>query len=185
MPAAVQAREQAHWHGVQHLVADDDPFELRGKLVQPLHATSQVRRAGGQRFLLAYAQLARQFDDLVGLGQRTFGFQREQQVRREPARAGAEFEHARQVHGDQRRELACQRAGEEGGQLRGGDEVAAVPGIAAELGGAATVVAEPGGVERQRHVAIEANPAAGGLDGVANTGGQGRGGVQRVGGGKG
>jgi hypothetical protein len=100
--------------------------------------------AAGPAWLLARAQFTGQFDDLVGVWQRILGFEREQQVGGQPAGACAEFHDARQVHSDQRRELACQRAGEERRQFGGGDEVAAVVDVAAELGRTAAVVAQPG-----------------------------------------
>jgi hypothetical protein len=69
----------------------------------------------------------------------------------------------------------CDSAAEERRQFGRGDEVSAVFHAAAELGRAAAVVAQARRVERQFHVAIECQPAAGGRNGVGDQGEQVRG----------
>ncbi|MNS99106.1 hypothetical protein D3C72_1334950 [compost metagenome] len=144
-----------------------------------------MRGALRQRFLLARAQLAGQFDDRVFLRQLALLLQPQQQVRGQAAGAGAELHHPRQALRHQWRELARQRAREERAQFRCRDEIAAVAGIAPELGRAAAVIAQAGRVQCQRHIAVKADPAAGRIDRFANTGRKGIGSGLRVGGGKG
>jgi hypothetical protein len=112
VPAAASTRVEPHRHRIEHFVADHHTLEAVRQGVQPGDAPGQMRGPLVQRGLLARAQFG-QFDDLVGVWQRILGFEREQQVGGQPAGACAEFHDARQVHSDQRRELARQRAGEE------------------------------------------------------------------------
>ncbi len=185
MPDTAHPRVEPHRHRIEDLVADRYALEARRQRVEPLHAGGQMRGARGQRGLLAGAQFAGQLDDPVARGQLAFVFERQQQIRRQPAGAGAEFHHLVQAELEPLGQLARQRAGEERGQLGGGDEVAAVAHVAAELGRTAAVVPEPGRVERHRHIAVEAQPALRGVDRLADARGQCRGGVERVRGGKG
>jgi hypothetical protein len=119
-----------------------------------------VRRAAGDRILLARAQLAGELEDVVALGQRAAPLEFQQQADGEGAAAGAGFEDARRAGRQDLRHLGRQGLGEERREFRRGDEIAG----AAELARAAAVVAEAGRIERQRHVAREGDPAAGAFD---------------------
>jgi hypothetical protein len=114
-------------HRVEQFVADQAAGKMLGQFVQPFDAVGKLRRPCGQRRLLARAQFAGEFEDAVALGQAVECRQGRQQVRREPAAAGAGFDHLRARGGDDLRHLPRQRSGEQRCQLRRGEEVA--PGL--------------------------------------------------------
>ena len=146
--------------GVEQLVGQHQSVETLGQAVEPADARHQVRRAFGQRRLLAGAKFAREIEDGVALGQRRACFEFKEQIGGELARAGANLDDVRCAEGHDLRRLCGQRLGEERREFGRGDEVAG----SAELVCAARVVAEAGGVQRAFHEARERQPAAGSVD---------------------
>ena len=74
-----------HRHRVEHFVADDDGLDAFGQLVEPAHPVGPGRERAG----LALAQGAAEVDDGVAAHTVTQGLQ---QLRRQRATAGAEFD---------------------------------------------------------------------------------------------
>lgn len=175
VPDAAAPRPQRHGHRIEHLVADHHAGEARGQRIVPPGQAGQVRAERGQGLLLALAQFARELDDAVAIRPHAERLQLGQDVGREPAGARAELQHMA-LAGRQRLQdlgdLVRDGAAEERRQFRCGDEVSAVFHAAAELGRAAAVVAQARRVQRQFHVALEREPAAGGLDGADDGGEQ-------------
>ena len=131
------------------------PSIASGKRVEPAHAVAEARQA----LALARAQRARQVDD--GVAAHALA-QRVEQLRGQRAGAGAELPHARRCRWRPAPARTCtrQRLAEQRRQLRRGDEVAARRGIAPNLRLSRGVVAQAGRVQRQRHEAVERQPAA-------------------------
>ena len=158
-PAPAVEVQQLHRHRVEHFVADDDTFDRLGQRVDPCDLVAEH----GKALTLAFAQLAREVDDGVALdevAERVECAERAEQLRRQRARAGAELDHRARAACLQRlRDLARQRAAEERRQLGRGDEVAARAWHLAEFDTRVGVVAEPRGIERHRHEAVERQPA--------------------------
>jgi hypothetical protein len=154
-PAGGALAHQVHRHRVQHLVAEHHAVPRVREAVQPHHL-----RETAQQLLLAGAQFARQFHDGVLLQRDAGGRQFGQDVEGQLAGAGAELEDARRALSDNSGCHVGQRGAEQRRQLGGGCKIA----ILAQLGGAAAVIAEIGGVQRQLHVAGEGNGARRALD---------------------
>ena len=162
VPDPFQAHQQLHRHGVQHLVTHHHAVKTIRQCIDPTHPVAVC----GQRQLLARAQAARHIDDGVALDLVT---QSAEQLGRQRTRARAKLpdfigagggECVGHLHGqrlaEQRRHLGC------------GHKVAAGRGEGPELGGIVGVIAQAGRVQRQRHEAVETNPAAVGGDVLAN-----------------
>jgi hypothetical protein len=108
-----------HRHRIEHLVADEDATQPLRQRVDPAHFRAMRRQPLG----LPLAQARRQVDD--GVARHRLA-QRIEQLQRERARAGAELPDLVGPGGLQRlRNLARQRAAEQGREFRRGDEVAA------------------------------------------------------------
>jgi hypothetical protein len=151
-PAFRRFRHQVDRHRVEHLVAEHHAVERLRKAVQP-----HDLREGAQRLLLARTQLAGQLDDRIALDRgRPCTGQLGQDVARQFARAGAEFQDARRALGDNVGAHARQRGAEQRRHLRRGCKIA----VLAQLGGAAAVIAEAGRVQR-RSMKLAKEPAAG------------------------
>jgi hypothetical protein len=173
LPLHAVPGDEHHRHRVQHLVADHHALECRRQCVDPAHLVGELRHFLGQALALAFAQGAGEIDDGVAIDRGTEFCQRLQQLACQRARAGAELpDLARAGGGECLRDLAGQRAAEQRREFRRGDEVTAGRGQGAELPVAAAVVAQARLVERQRHEALEADPAAAAADLVGDEGGQ-------------
>ena len=152
------ARQQFDRHGVEHLVADHDALDRPGQLADPLDLVAVSR----QQRLLARAQRAGQVHDGVAAHPVAQGVEQSQRQR---AGAGTEFPDLVGAGVRQRlADLRGQRLAEQRREFRRGDEIAALAfharGHRAELGALVGVVAQARRVERQRHEAVEADPAA-------------------------
>ena len=152
--------EGPHRHRVQDLVADDHAAEVAG--VASSHSTRSTI-CGSRAAMVLRCRRRRSpdnFDDLVAQVAEPLPVERVQQLRSQRAAAGAELDDQRLVGAAARQpraDLARQRGAEQRRELRRGHEIAA----RSENRLAAAVVAQPGLVERHRHVAVEADPAAG------------------------
>ena len=118
-PALPVEMQQLYRHRVEHFVADHDALHRVGQCIEPM----DFARVRMQRLALAFAQAAREIDDAVAADPLA---ERVEQLKRERARAGAEFPQlGAAACVESLRHLARERAAEQGGQFGCGDEVAA------------------------------------------------------------
>ena len=80
-------------HGIEQFVSHDHPGKAFGQGIQPFDTGQQVRGGGGNRLLLPLAQIGRQIEYAVTLGQAAQPLQFEQQVGRQAAGAGPHFKY--------------------------------------------------------------------------------------------
>ena len=156
--------QQLHRHRVEHLVADDHAAQRSGS------ASTQRTRSpeGAQSLALALAQRAGEIDDACSAPTR----------RRAPRAAAPPARPNRRriprprplpLAVERLRHLARQGAAEQRRQLGRGDEVAARLRHQAELAARRSRSSpRPGRVERERHEAVERQPAARAVDGHAD-----------------
>ena len=161
-PALAVEMQQLHRHRVEQLVADDDAVQRVGPGVEPLNTIG----VGGQALALPLAQRAGQVDDVIAAHAVAEALE---QLRGQRAGAGTELIDLVALAGVQRLpHLHGERAAEQRRQLRRGHKIAARRGHGAELRGRVGVVAQPRRVQRQRHEAVEGQPAAGLGNGLAD-----------------
>ncbi len=129
---------------------------MRGQGVQPVHPVGEMRQFTRHGFLLARAQVSAHFQDGVAGGQGVEPFQFAQHIHRQPAAAGAQFQHLAAGLLQDRRNRLGQRAAEQRRHFRRGDKVAR----RAQLGCARRVVTQAGRIERGFHVLRKRYPAA-------------------------
>ena len=134
-------------HGVEHLVRDHHATKIVRQRIDPAR-----RRA--QPGALARGELRARLENQV-LGLEAERGERLDQPIGERAAAGAELEH-RVAGGEQLGDLAREAAREQAAELGRRDEIAR----GTEIRIAARVIAEPGRMQHERHVACEAHPVA-------------------------
>ncbi len=150
--------EACHRQRVEHFVGEHDPVEgnLRRR-VQPFHAPRKMRHGVGDAAALALAQIGADLEHQVALGKTAEGLQPQQDIRRQTAAARADLEDAAASERAQDfGALAGNAAAEQPRDFRRRGEIAPGP----ELVSTGAVVAEPRCIERELHVAVEADPAA-------------------------
>ena len=153
--AAVARSDHVRRQRVKHFVADYNCVERCGQRVQPRHAMHMLRHIAPQDFLLALSQVGAGFEDQITLRQAIERCQFRQHVAREFAAAGPELHDVGDAVAQNLRNLARERAAEQSTQFRRSDEVA----TGAELVCPGAVVAQCGRMQREFHVAREADPA--------------------------
>ena len=164
MPKAVQARQQLHRHGVEHLVADHHAAHLGWQFGHPLHLAGMR----GQAFALALNQAARQVDDRVALDLRP---QRVQYLQGQRARPRTKLPDFRRAGGLQRLgQLARQGLAKTRREFGRRHKVAATGGHQAEFAGIVGVIAQAWRVEGQRHELVKTQPTASGINGLDDVG---------------
>ncbi len=162
-PLAAVPVQQLHRHRVEHLVADDDALHRVGQRVQPAH----LRTVEGEPLPLALAQAARQVDDASSCA-RARRARRATAARSAPEPAPNSHTVVAAARVQRLRHLRGKSLAEQRRQLGRGHEIAARGGHQPELAVVARVVAEAGRVQRQRHEAVERQPAAGLGDGTVD-----------------
>ena len=89
VPGAVDAGQQLHGHGIEHLVAQHHAVHGGGQMVGPLHHIAKR----GQPRLLALAQAARDIDDGVALQRHALRLQGGEHLLGQCPAARAKFPH--------------------------------------------------------------------------------------------
>ena len=164
-PLAVDARNDLHGHGIQHLIANDHALHVLGQRTGPDHLGGM----GCQALLLARAQRAGQIDDGVALHFHALALQLVQYLQRQRARACTklpDLTRAGALHGFGH--LRRYQLAEYGRDLRRRHKVAAGIGQRTEFGSVVRVVAQPRRIQRQRHETVKANPSASLGNGLVN-----------------
>lgn len=148
--------EGARRHRVEQFVGQHHAVDGVRPAGQPAHPCQRLGQLARDSFALALRQLAGQLDDQVfGIGEAQ-PVELAQDLDGQRAGAGTELDHAVRAGFEPLGALARQAGTEKRAQFGRGDEVAG----AAELAAAPGVVAELGFVQSHRHVLVQADPAA-------------------------
>ncbi len=145
---------------IEHLVGQKHALDRHcGQHIEPAHPVEQLGYTAAQHRPLALAQLSTPLEDRVGCRQLTALRQSLQQVRSERPTPGPQFEQPglRSQLFQPVRARGSQCAAEQRRQLGRRHKIA----LSTELGGAGTVVTQPGRIKRKLHVAVETDSAAG------------------------
>ena len=149
-----------HRHRIQHFIGQNQAGKAFRQTVQPDQTFEQMRRFRLEQRALPGLQIGADFENAVLRRQGLPAFQFAQQIERQTAAAGAQFEDVAAGCLQHRLGAARQRAAEQRRHFRRGDEIAR----RAELRRAAGVITQARRIQRQFHVAGERHPAAGAVD---------------------
>ena len=92
MPSSRRGNDMRR-HGIEQFVGHHGTGKTFRQAIQPFDAGQQVRRCGSNRLLLPLAQISRQIEYAVALGQAAQPLQFEQQVGRQAAGASPHLKH--------------------------------------------------------------------------------------------
>src|SRR6185437_4541046 len=154
--ALVTAHERERHH-VEHLVRDDEAAKLHRERIEPGESPEVLRMALAEERVLALAQVRAHLEQEVVLRRRAEGLELLEEVGGEYAGSGSDLQDVAAHRLEHLARLQREAAREHGRDFGRGDEIA----FRTELARPRGVIAEPGRVERELHVARERDPAAG------------------------
>ena len=176
--SATVGHKEAHGQGIEKFVGKHHAVNLFGQMVEPADSCGQLSRDPSQGGALPFAHGARDLEDCIGFRSAPSLRARHQEVGSELPGSGPELENLCGTAFEPLSKLGRECTREERRQRRRRDEVpparrwangaARAAGFACPLVIPPLVITDARCIQRERHIVIKAQPAAGLIDRMGN-----------------